>query len=141
MRKMVISTSASILESTFLTQVERDLCAALTTIPASGWTICVIGSTVRRPLLLFVSTQNYVPGIGVHSAYTAKGGDIGEDLFYQFVNREWKAGCVWFRGNEAATGGIYEASFELGASCSHDEPANLNCGRANYDVEIAGFHF
>ncbi|KAF4502841.1 hypothetical protein FAGAP_926 [Fusarium agapanthi] len=67
--------------------------------------------------------------------------DIGEDLFYQFVNREWKAGCVWFRGNKAATGGIYEASFELGVSCSKKEPAYLNCGKANYNVEVAGFNF
>ncbi|RBR20233.1 hypothetical protein FVER53590_09942 [Fusarium verticillioides] len=67
--------------------------------------------------------------------------DIGEDLFYQFVNREWKAGCVWFRGNKAASGGIYEASFELGASCSQEEPAYLNCGKANYNVEVAGFNF
>ncbi|EXK46341.1 hypothetical protein FOMG_00065 [Fusarium oxysporum f. sp. melonis 26406] len=67
--------------------------------------------------------------------------DIGEDLFYQFVNREWKARCVWFRGNKAATGGIYEASFELGASCSQEEPAYLNCGKATYNVEVAGFNF
>ncbi|KAI1029089.1 hypothetical protein LB504_012952 [Fusarium proliferatum] len=67
--------------------------------------------------------------------------DIGEDLFFQFANREWKAGCVWFRGTKAATGGIYEASFELGASCSQEEPAYLDCGSASYDIEVDGFNF
>ncbi|KAI3585695.1 hypothetical protein IWW34DRAFT_841440 [Fusarium oxysporum f. sp. albedinis] len=84
---------------------------------------------------------NHTSPIQKYITYEKDGADIGEDLFYQFVNREWKARCVWFRGNNAATGGIYEASFELGASCSQEEPAHLNCGKATYNVEVAGFNF
>ncbi|KAF5650050.1 hypothetical protein F52700_489 [Fusarium sp. NRRL 52700] len=66
---------------------------------------------------------------------------IGKNLFDEFANQKWKAGCVWFQGNKAANGDTYEASFELGASCSHQEPAYLNCGKAHYDFGVAEFHF